>query len=113
MLFDLSYQTRGIYLAGALFLLFRFFSRTDTPKIKNLPEIPGYPLFGSLLKFGDKHAKVAAELAKKYGPVFQVRLGNRVSPPPANVTVADPSRESCSQTHLTLSDTSGSQTSPL
>lgn len=78
MLFDISYQTLGIYLAGALFLLVRHLSRTDTPKVKNLPEIPGYPLFGSLLQFGNRHAKVAAELAKKYGPVFQVRLGNRV-----------------------------------
>jgi hypothetical protein len=30
------------------------------------------------LQFGSNHAKVAGELAKKYGPVFQVRLGNRV-----------------------------------
>jgi phenylacetate 2-hydroxylase len=81
MLFDISYQTLGIYLAGALFILVRYLNRTDTPKVKNLPEIPGYPLFGSLLQFGNRHAKVAAELAKKYGPVFQVRLGNRVRCP--------------------------------
>jgi phenylacetate 2-hydroxylase len=81
MLFDISYQTLGIYLAGAIFLLVRLLNRTDTPRVKNLPEIPGYPLFGSLLQFGNKHAKVAAELAKTYGPVFQVRLGNRVSGP--------------------------------
>ncbi|TGO59513.1 hypothetical protein BOTNAR_0161g00240 [Botryotinia narcissicola] len=45
--------------------------------IKNLPEIPGYPLFGSLLEFGVSHALVAKRLAGKYGAVFQVRLGNR------------------------------------
>lgn len=84
MLFDISYQTLGIYLAGALFVLVRYLNRTDTPKVKNLPEIPGYPLFGSLLQFGNKHAKVAGELAKKYGPVFQVRLGNRVRRCPAH-----------------------------
>ena len=78
MLVDISYQTLAIYLAGAVFILIRYLNRTDTPKIKNLPEIPGYPLFGSLLQFGDKHAQVAGQLAKKYGAVFQVRLGNRV-----------------------------------
>ncbi|KAG0649900.1 Phenylacetate 2-hydroxylase [Hyphodiscus hymeniophilus] len=77
MLFDISYQTLGIYVTGILILLYKHLNRTDTPKIKNLPEIPGYPLFGSLLQFGDKHAKVAGQLAKKYGAVFQVRLGNR------------------------------------
>lgn len=81
MFFDISYQTLGIYLAGAIFILIKHLNRTDTPKIKNLPEIPGYPLFGSLLQFGDQHARVAAQLAKKYGAVFQVRLGNRVSRP--------------------------------
>ncbi|RAL59184.1 hypothetical protein DID88_006639 [Monilinia fructigena] len=54
-----------------------YLNRTDTPKIKNIPEIPGYPLFGSLLEFGVSHAKVAKRLAEKYGAVFQVRLGNR------------------------------------
>lgn len=48
------------------------------PKIKGLPEIPGVPIFGNLLQLGEHHAKVAGSWAKKYGPVFQVRLGNRV-----------------------------------
>lgn len=47
------------------------------PKIKNLPEVPGVPIFGNLLQLGEHHAKVAAKWAKKFGPVFQVRLGNR------------------------------------
>lgn len=75
----MSYQTTGIAVIAVIYFLIRYLNRTDTPKIKNLPEIPGYPLFGSLLQFGASHAKVAGELAKKYGPVFQVRLGNRVS----------------------------------
>jgi phenylacetate 2-hydroxylase len=73
----MTYQLTGLYVLGAVFLLIKYFNRTDTPKIKNIPEIPGVPLFGNLLQFGDKHAKVAGQLAKKYGAVFQVRLGNR------------------------------------
>jgi hypothetical protein len=76
----MSYQTTGIALVAVIFFLIRYLNRTDTPKVKNLPEIPGIPLFGNLLQFGSSHAKVAGQLAKKYGPVFQVRLGNRVYP---------------------------------
>lgn len=61
------------------YLLYRFLYNTDTPKIKGIPEIPGLPLFGSLMELGENHAKVAQQWAKKYGPVFQVRMGNRVS----------------------------------
>jgi phenylacetate 2-hydroxylase len=74
----MSYQTSGIALLAVIFFLIRYLNRTDTPKIKHLPEIPGIPLFGNLLQFGSGHARVAGELAKKFGPVFQVRLGNRV-----------------------------------
>jgi hypothetical protein len=76
----MSYQTTGIALIAVIFFLIRYLNRTDTPKVKNLPEIPGIPLFGNLLQFGSSHARVAGQLAKKYGPVFQVRLGNRVYP---------------------------------
>lgn len=69
----------GFVVLALLFVVVKYLYHTDTPKIKNLPEIPGLPLFGSLLQFGDSHAVVAQKLAKKYGPVFQVRLGNRVS----------------------------------
>lgn len=57
----------------------RYLDSTDVPKIKNLPEIPGVPLFGNLLQMGDEHARKAGAWAKKFGPVFQVRLGNKVS----------------------------------
>ncbi|KAE8441015.1 hypothetical protein EG329_006106 [Mollisiaceae sp. DMI_Dod_QoI] len=73
----MSYQTTGIAVIAVIYFLIRYLNRTDTVKVKNLPEIPGWPLFGSLLQFGTNHARVAGELAKKYGPVFQVRLGNR------------------------------------
>lgn len=74
-------MTLPIIVAAALvitYFAYRILFGTDTPKIKGLPEIPGLPLFGSLLELGTNHAKVAQGWAKKYGPVFQVRLGNRV-----------------------------------
>lgn len=70
---------QGLILLLVLFLLFKYVNRTDVPKIKGLPEIPGIPMFGNLLQLGNEHAKRAKELAKKYGPVFQVRLGNKVN----------------------------------
>jgi phenylacetate 2-hydroxylase len=75
-------MTIPIYAAGIAvlcFFLYKFLYGTDTPPIKGLPEVPGLPLFGSLFELGTNHAKVAQGWAKKYGPVFQVRMGNRVS----------------------------------
>lgn len=63
---------------GVLVLAIKYFNQTDVPKIKNLPEIPGIPIFGNLIQLGDEHAKKAREWVKKYGDVFQVRLGNKV-----------------------------------
>jgi len=63
--------------AVALHLLFKLLYATDVPKIKNLPEIPGLPIFGNLYQLGTDHARVAKKWATKYGPVFQTRLGNR------------------------------------
>lgn len=73
-----SLQVWGIAVISIIYLLVRYFNSTDIPKIKGLPEIPGYPIFGSLLELGNKHAVVAKKWAEKYGPVFQARLGNRV-----------------------------------
>jgi hypothetical protein len=73
-------QTIAIAVLAAVYFLIRYLNRTDIPKIKGLPEIPGVPVFGNLLQLGDRHATVAAKWAKKYGPVFQVRMGNKVSP---------------------------------
>lgn len=77
----LSSMSIPIYVAGAVIVgifLYRFMYGTDTPHIKGLPEVPGLPVFGSLYELGTNHAKVAQGWAKKYGPVFQVRMGNRV-----------------------------------
>jgi hypothetical protein len=80
----MAYQTLGFAVIGIVFFLIKYLNRTDVPKIKNLPEIPGVPIFGNLLQFGSAHARVAGGLAKKYGPVFQVRFGNRVGALSAN-----------------------------
>lgn len=74
----MGYQIVGIAIAAAIYVIIKYLNHTDTPKIKNLPEVPGLPLFGSLLKFGSDHATAAYNYSKTYGPVFQVRLGNRV-----------------------------------
>ncbi|KIN02132.1 hypothetical protein OIDMADRAFT_162082 [Oidiodendron maius Zn] len=73
----MAYQLAGLVFLAVIYTVIKYVNSTDTPKIKNIPEIPGVPLFGNLLQFGNNHAKVAGELASKYGPVFQVRLGNR------------------------------------
>ncbi|CAG8981838.1 hypothetical protein HYALB_00013950 [Hymenoscyphus albidus] len=73
----MSFGTTGLALLAVVFFVIRYLNRTDTPKIRNLPEVPGVPLFGNLLQFGENHARVAQKLAKTFGPVFQVRLGNR------------------------------------
>src|ERR1700743_301147 len=70
--------TLSFLLLSLGFFLIKYLNHTDTPKIKNLPEIPGVPLFGNLLQLGQDHARVAGKWAKQYGwPVFQTRLGNR------------------------------------
>ncbi len=46
-------------------------------KIKGLVEIPGIPIFGNLFGLGDTHALTCQKWAKEYGPVFQVRMGNK------------------------------------
>lgn len=66
-------------VAAAVAMLMRFGNKTDIPKVKGLPELPGVPFFGSLLLLGKHHARNCAKLVQQYGDVFQVRLGNRVS----------------------------------
>lgn len=111
-------MTIPIYIAGAAILglfLYRLLYGTDKPAIKGLPEIPGLPLVGSLPELGDHHAKVARGWAKKYGPVFQVRMGNRVSMktsftrdvPVEAQKLSRMSSELCLPTHSTRSDISG------
>jgi Cytochrome P450 len=52
---------------------------TDVPFIRHLPSIPGLPIVGNLVQLGTEQPRRLAELSKKYGPVFQIRLGNKVS----------------------------------
>ncbi|KAG5930440.1 hypothetical protein E4U42_001363 [Claviceps africana] len=73
----MAYQIIGVALVAALYVLVRFLNATENPKIKGIPEIPGVPIFGNLIELGTNHARVAQRWAKKYGPVFQARLGNR------------------------------------
>lgn len=77
----MAYPTIGIAILAFSFFVIRYLNSTDIPKVKNLPEIPGVPIFGNLLQLGQEHARTAGAWAKKYGPVFQVRLGNRVKSP--------------------------------
>lgn len=75
---QLNGSTAIFLVLSIVFVLVKLANRTDQPKIKGLPEIPGIPLFGNLLALGTDHARVAAQWAKKYNwPVFQTRLGNR------------------------------------
>jgi phenylacetate 2-hydroxylase len=76
-----SDMTLPVIAVGALvvtYFAYRFLYSTETPKIRGLPEVSGLPLFGSLIELGRDHALVAQRWVKKYGPVFQVRMGNKV-----------------------------------
>ena len=72
-----SPQILPFFLIAVVYAAIKIIDRTDVPKIKGLPEIPGVPIFGNLLQLGADHATVAQKWSKKYGPVFQVRMGNR------------------------------------
>jgi len=73
----LSPTIAPFFLLAVVYGIVKIMDRTDIPKIKGLPEIPGWPIFGNLAQLGDNHAHIAKLWADKYGPVFQVRLGNR------------------------------------
>jgi hypothetical protein len=73
-------STELLLVASLLSLLFAILllDKTDIPYIKNLPSVPALPIYGSLPQLGTEHPKRFAELSKRFGPVFQIRLGNRV-----------------------------------
>lgn len=113
----MSYSTLSLVAAVVVFALYKLLSSTDKPKIAGIPEIPGVPVFGNLLQLGEEHAKVAAGWAKKYGPVFQARLGNKVRlVKPADLStgmiLTKEFSASSSSTPSTQSATSGSPTNP-
>ncbi|CAF0983837.1 unnamed protein product [Adineta ricciae] len=64
-------------VVAVLIFLVKIFDTTDIPKIHGLPEAPNWPVFGSLFQLGENHSKSLSKLAKKLGPVFQIRMGNR------------------------------------
>lgn len=74
----MSYQVITAAAVVVVYLVVKFLSITDTPKIKGIPEIPGVPIFGNLIQLGTDHARVTKKWAEKYGPVFQTRLGTKV-----------------------------------
>lgn len=76
---DMHHLIYASAVVSILVALIKLANKTDIPKIEQLPELPGIPLFGSLFLLGKHHARNCARLAKNYGDVFQVRLGNRVS----------------------------------
>lgn len=78
LLTSLNSTTLSFLFLSVVFLLVKLANRTDQPKIKGLPEVPGVPIFGNLLQLGSDHARVTGAWAKKFNwPVFQTRLGNR------------------------------------
>lgn len=111
----MAFQVIALAWVAIAILVVKFLNRTDIAKVKGLPEIPGVPLFGNLLQLGSEHAKQAAAWAKTYGPVFQVRLGNKVSlsiiSPNKRPLTNMPRSESSLQIPMTLSSTSGSRIS--
>jgi len=60
-----------------VYILLKLLDSTDIPKIHGLPEAPGWPIFGSLFELGENHYAAFSRMAKKLGPVFQIRLGNK------------------------------------
>lgn len=69
-----------LVIGSALAILILWLSdSTDVPFIKNLPFVPGFPIVGNLVQLGSDQPKRLAALSKKHGPVYQIRLGNKVS----------------------------------
>jgi phenylacetate 2-hydroxylase len=69
----MSYFMIAFALLFATFIVIQFVFKMEQPKIKGIPEIPGWPIVGNLLQLGSDHAAVCMKWAEKYGPVFQVR----------------------------------------
>ena len=76
----MSLEIQLLAVVVAAYFLYNLLTKTDTPKIKNLPQVPGIPILGNLRQLGEYHATVLQKwaLSGKYGPVFQVLMGNKV-----------------------------------
>ena len=71
-----SIQT--VLIICGIVLALWLYDRTDIPRIQNLPSVPGLPILGNLAQLGTEQPRSLAELSEEYGPVFQIRLGNKV-----------------------------------
>jgi len=69
----MSYAIAGLGLLLACFVIGQLLFKEEQPRIKGIPEIPGWPIVGNLLQLGSDHAAVCKKWADQYGPVFQVR----------------------------------------
>lgn len=76
----LSSFSSWVAIVCGLVILVLLFDSTDIPYIKRLPSAPGLPIVGNLIQLGSEQPRRLAELSKQYGPVYQIRLGNKVSP---------------------------------
>ncbi|KAH8886244.1 putative cytochrome P450 phenylacetate 2-hydroxylase [Thozetella sp. PMI_491] len=63
--------------AALAVLVLNLWDSTDIPFIKHLPSVPGLPIVGNLIQLGTEQPRRLADLSKRYGPVFQIRLGNK------------------------------------
>lgn len=82
---DSFWAKASIIIAVCLLVLF-WLDTTDIPHIRGIPAVPGLPIFGNLLQLGQEHPRRYKALSTKYGPVFQVRLGNKVRLPHGAMT---------------------------
>jgi hypothetical protein len=71
-------RTVLICLGLSALLALWLFDRTDVPYIEKRPAIPAIPILGNVVQLGTEQPRRPAELSRKYGPVFQIRLGNHV-----------------------------------
>ncbi|SMR42268.1 unnamed protein product [Zymoseptoria tritici ST99CH_1E4] len=74
-------STQITFIAGLGFLfwlIYKWSTRTDIPKIAGIFEVPNaWPIVGHLLALGDDHATVCEKWWRQYNhSIFQIRLGN-------------------------------------
>ena len=61
----LSPQIAPFFFIALIYTIIKILDRTDVPKIKGLPEIPGVPIFGNLFQLGTDHPRVTQKWTKK------------------------------------------------
>eukprot|EP00252_Welwitschia_mirabilis_P000276 TRINITY_DN102_c0_g1_i4.p1 TRINITY_DN102_c0_g1~~TRINITY_DN102_c0_g1_i4.p1 ORF type:complete len:517 (-),score=29.70 TRINITY_DN102_c0_g1_i4:189-1739(-) len=77
--FTLSLSLSALSFAFA-FVLFLFFANVYSNKSKKLPPAPpGLPILGNLLQLDDNPHEHFFHLARRYGPLFALRLGSQLT----------------------------------